>query len=45
VRDIYIEQDIEEEFRLPSVSDILAHHHQLSLPLDLLDAPMDDLDN
>ncbi len=45
VRDIYIEQDIEEEFRLPSVSDILAHHDQLSLPLDLLDAPMDDLDN
>ncbi len=45
VRDIYIEQDIEEEFILPSASDILAHHDQLSLPLDLLDAPSDDIDN
>ena len=45
VRDIYIEQDREEEFPLPSVSDILAHHHQLSLPLDLLEAPIDDIDN
>jgi hypothetical protein len=45
VRDIYLEQDIEEECPLPSVSDILAHHDQLSLPLALLDIPIKDIDN